>query len=72
MSSDNYEPVPCKTVLEAAVTVNLTNVLVIGTASDGSIYVAASEPDIALDMLLMERAKRYLLDLYDQELASED
>ena len=72
MPESNYDPIPCKVVLESAIAANLKNVLIIGMEENGALYVAGSEADLGVDMLLMERAKRHLLNLLEQGLEKED
>ena len=56
----------CEAVLTGAIGVNLRNVVVIGELADGHPYVAASGDANAL--LIMERAKQYLVSVYESHL----
>lgn len=56
----------CEAVLAAAIGVKLRKVVVIGELADGYPYVATSGNADAL--LLMERAKQYLVSVYESYL----
>jgi hypothetical protein len=71
VTEDGYQPVPCKVVLDTAAEANLRDVIVIGTEQDGTIFVGGSESDLGLAMLLMERAKRHLLNLLEADVADQ-
>jgi len=50
------------TVLAAAATENLKNVLIIGETEDGAVHISFSEPDIPTLNFLVDVAKRSILE----------
>lgn len=54
--------IPAERVLQAAIETDLDKVLVVGVEKDGTLYVAASGSSIGDNLLLMERAKRLMLE----------
>lgn len=54
---------PVVQVLDAAKGKDLTSVLVIGLDQDGELYIASDNGRVAESVYLLERAKKYLLDL---------
>lgn len=60
------EIIPPKTVLEGALEANLRQVVVVGTNQDGSLFAAGTSGHIADTIVIMERAKLYLLDLAEE------
>lgn len=55
--------IPVEQVLETAKDAKLANVLVIGTDSDGELYVAADHGRVPEHVYMIEFAKKYLLEL---------
>ncbi len=57
------KPLPVERVLTNEDALALTEVLVVGWNPDGSLYLAASDADMARGLMLLARAQRELLDL---------
>lgn len=59
--------IPVDRVLEAAIGQGMRKVLIIGEEDEGKLYVACSTSEVGEVLLLMERAKRRLLKLLEDE-----
>lgn len=59
--------IPCEKLLKKAIDSNLTTVLILGYNKDGSLYFASSHADGGDIMWLMEKAKKELLEITDNE-----
>lgn len=62
LNCDTVLPIEPDRVLSAAQGVGLSDVLVVGRDAQGEIYVAASVADAGALLLLLEAAKRQVLD----------
>jgi hypothetical protein len=56
-------PVEPERVLQGAIAADLGDVLVLGYAGDGSLYIGSSNGNIGSALLLMEEAKTYMVRL---------
>ena len=58
---------PAEKVLVAAIAHDLKDVVVVGTREDGSLYFAGTSSDGPEVLWLLERAKRKLMDIVDDD-----
>lgn len=59
------QPLPVERVLTNEDAMNLTEVVVLGWAPDGSFHFAGSEADLSRALMLLACAQRWITDQYD-------
>lgn len=61
-TGETYLDIPSDRILKSAIDENIENVIVLGRDPEGRLYFAASSGDVAEILLMLEVAKRDLLD----------
>lgn len=58
--------IPAEKVLRAALDARVAHAVIVGEGADGSFYFASGVADAGHTLLLLEKAKKQLLDLVDE------
>lgn len=61
-----YLDIPAEQALRAAIAAGVAHAVVVGEAADGSFYFASGVADAGHTLLLLEKARKQLLDLVDE------
>ena len=62
-----YLDIPAEKMLRAAIDAGVAHAVIVGEAADGSFYFASGVADAGHTLLLLEKAKKQLLDLVDEQ-----